>query len=94
MGSRSKKTRVRNQRERMEIKMKDITYEIIEHIGVFDDSSDTWTGQVNIVSWNGNKPKIDVRYWNAEVPTKNRRVGTLSDEAAARLGEILCRIAK
>lgn len=70
-------------------KNEDITFEIIEHLGVFDDESDKWVGQVNRVSWNGGPPKIDIRYWKIDDLTKNRRVGALKDEAAKRLGEIL-----
>lgn len=73
---------------------KDITYEITEHIGVFDDANETWIGQVNRVSWNGNAPKIDIRYWKINEPEKNRKVGSLSNEAAIALGELLLKANK
>lgn len=71
---------------------KEITFEIKEHLGIFDDANEQWVGQVNLVSWNGNAPKIDVRYWKVDEPEKNRKLGTLSDDAAKRLAEILKRV--
>ena len=46
----------------------DVTFEIVEHIGtidVIDGREEKWTKEVNVVAWNGGKPKIDVRDWNA-----------------------------
>lgn len=73
---------------------KDITCEIVEHIGVFDSENETWIGQVNKVSWNGNPPKLDIRYWKIDEPEKNRKVGSLSNEAAITLGELLLKATK
>ena len=45
----------------------DVTFEIMEHIGVIDvvDGRDEkWTKEVDAVAWNGGKLKIDVRDWN------------------------------
>lgn len=70
----------------------EITFEIMEHIGVFDGENEKWVGQVNRVSWNGNPPKIDIRYWKVDDASKNRKVGTLGDGAARKLGEILSRL--
>jgi hypothetical protein len=45
----------------------DITFEIMEHIGTIDvihGREENWTKEVNVVAWNGGKPKIDVRDWN------------------------------
>lgn len=71
---------------------REITFKVIEHIGIFDDSSEKWVGQVNIVSWNNSPAKIDIRYWNVEDPTKNRKVGALKGEAAKRLAELLTKL--
>ena len=46
---------------------KDVTFEIVEHIGVIDvndNREEKWTKEVNVVAWNGGKPKIDIRDWN------------------------------
>jgi hypothetical protein len=39
----------------------------MEHIGVLDvidNREEKWTKEVNLVAWNGGKPKIDIRDWN------------------------------
>lgn len=71
--------------------MKKITFDIIEHYGVFDETDSGWTKEVNLISWNGNNPKIDIRSWN-ESHTKSAKVGTISREAARALGQILINI--
>jgi hypothetical protein len=30
-----------------------------------DNREEKWTKEVNLVAWNGGKPKIDIRDWNA-----------------------------
>lgn len=48
----------------------DFTYEIVEALGVIcerkDKKGNKWTKEVNLVSWNGREPKIDIREWNAD----------------------------
>lgn len=44
----------------------DITFEIIESIGVIDENERGWTKEINLVSWNGSKPKFDIRDWSPE----------------------------
>ena len=31
-----------------------------------EDRSPAWNTELNIVSWNGNEPKYDIRQWNPE----------------------------
>lgn len=71
--------------------MAEITHEIIEHYGIYEEYSGGWKGEVNLVSWNGKEPKLDIRNWNKD-HTKSSKIGTLSIEAARMLGEILIRI--
>ena len=54
----------------------EITFEIVEHIGVIDvmdNREEKWTKEVNLVAWNGGKPKIDIRDWNATQPKSRAR---------------------
>ncbi len=64
------------------------TYEILNHIGTLKtfEGADgkEWTREVNIVSWNGNDPKIDIREWN-DTHTKMSKGITLRDDEAERL---------
>lgn len=67
-----------------------ITYDVVEHYGVFDNSGE-WIGEVNLISWNGNREKIDIRYWHRS-RLRSRKISTLSREAAQALGNILSKI--
>lgn len=46
--------------------MPEIKYEITEHIGVISETARGWTREVNMISWNGRDPKIDVRDWSPD----------------------------
>ena len=70
--------------------MKEIKREIIRHIETFSEKND-WKGEVNLISWNGAEPKIDIRNWN-EDHTKCSKGLTSTEEEARLLGEILIRI--
>lgn len=67
---------------------KEITFEIVEHYGTFEQSESGWTKEVNLVSWNGADPKLDIRSWSPD-HTRSAKVGTMTLEAAAELGWIL-----
>lgn len=44
----------------------EISFEIVEHIGVLSTGTKGWTKELNLVSWNGRKPKYDIREWSPE----------------------------
>ena len=45
----------------------EFTFEIIEHICDLSDTTEkVWTKELNIVSWNGGKPKADIRDWDED----------------------------
>lgn len=46
--------------------MADIKYEIKENIGQISVSGKGWSREINLVSWNNNKPKYDIRDWDPE----------------------------
>ena len=71
---------------------REIGYEVIQTYGVFDETESGWTKEVNLISWNGNEPKIDSRSWSPD-HAKSSKIGTLSKEAAQRLGHILVELA-
>lgn len=41
-------------------------YEIVSHIGSLASNANGWKKEVNIVSWNGRQPRLDIRDWNAD----------------------------
>lgn len=66
----------------------EISFEIVEHIGVLSTGSKGWTKELNLVSWNGREPKYDLREW----PTEHEKMGkgvTLSKEELDALKGIL-----
>ena len=46
--------------------MAEIKYEIVERIAVLGERPRGWERQLNMVSWNGNPPKYDIRDWSPD----------------------------
>lgn len=66
----------------------DITVEITRHCGIITTEKNGWTRELNVVAWNGGKPKFDIRSWN-EDHTRMTRGITLTYEEAANLASLL-----
>lgn len=66
---------------------KGITFEIKEHIGAIYSTirgrreGDGWLKEVNVVSWNGGLPKIDIRDWNEDHERCSKGITLTKDEA-------------
>ena len=43
--------------------MAEFKYEITQELGVLSESKSGWKREVNLVSWNGAAPKLDIRDW-------------------------------
>jgi hypothetical protein len=71
-----------------EVIMADITYNVLKHYGVISEEKGGWKKELNLVSWNGRNPKIDIRDW-APGHEKMGKGITLSPEEAATLKELL-----
>jgi len=71
--------------------MTDIKFELIEKIGVLSTSASGWTKELNLVSWNEQEPKYDLRDWSPDRQRRGKGV-TLSKEELARLKELLNQI--
>ena len=63
-----------------------VTFEILKHIGII--SNNGWDREVNIVSWNGGAPKVDIREWS-EDHTKTSKGITMTENEAEQLCMIL-----
>lgn len=63
-------------------------FEIIKHIGVIDSYPSGWTKEVNLVSWNDNDAKYDIREWSPEHDKMSRGL-TLTKEEVIKLMDIL-----
>jgi hypothetical protein len=68
--------------------MADISFDILKHFGVLSEERTGWKKEVNLVSWNGRNPKIDIREW-APGHEKMGKGVTLTREEAASLAELL-----
>lgn len=43
-----------------------VSFEIVEHLCILKDRKPAWDLEFNIVSWNGNEPKYDIREWSPD----------------------------
>ena len=68
--------------------MSDIKYEIIETVGVINESEKGWTKELNLISWSGREAKYDTRDWD-ETHEKMGKGITLTQEELKKLREIL-----
>ena len=68
--------------------MNQINYEIKEHIGIISENKNGWTKELNLVSWNDNDPKYDIRDWNPTHDKMSRGI-TLTEEEAYELSILL-----
>jgi hypothetical protein len=68
--------------------MAEIKFEIHKNLGVLNVNSKGWQKEVNIVSWNGRKPKLDIREWD-ENHEKMGKGLTFNREEALELKNIL-----
>lgn len=67
---------------------KEFTFEVIANLGELSSGRAGWAREVNIVSWNGAKPKLDIRDWSPDHSKMGKGV-SLSSEEVAILKEIL-----
>ncbi|QNM14873.1 MULTISPECIES: PC4/YdbC family ssDNA-binding protein [Fusobacterium] len=68
--------------------MAEIKFEIVENLGVIGTSTKNWTKEINLVSWNGRKAKIDIRDWDENHEKMGKGI-TLSKEELKALKDIL-----
>lgn len=68
--------------------MADITFEIVEEIGVLSENARGWRKELNLVSWNGAAAKYDIREWAPEHEKMGKGV-TLTAEEVTKLKELL-----
>ncbi len=61
---------------------KEFKFEIVEEIGVISSSTSGWNREVNIVSWNEGKPKLDIRDWSADHLKMGKGISMTSEEIA------------
>jgi len=66
----------------------DFKFEITKEIGVIGEGTRGWRKEMNIVSWNGRPPKLDIRDWS-ETHEKMGKGITLTGAEARAMFELL-----
>ena len=67
---------------------REVTFEIVEEIGVIATHSTGWKKELNLVSWNGAAAKFDLRDWGPDHSRMGKGI-TLSREEAETLSRLL-----
>ena len=65
--------------------MKEIQYEIVKKIAVLSMSDSGYAKEINLISWNGNEPKYDIRSFSLNREKCGKGITLTVDEAAALL---------
>lgn len=69
---------------------REVTFEIVEEIGVIATHSTGWKKELNLVSWNGVQAKYDIRDWDPGHSRMSRGV-TLKEQEMRQIVELLRR---
>jgi len=78
----------------MTVSNKDFSFEIKSHLAVLSRSSNGWTKEINLVSWNGNAPKMDIREWDANHQHMSKGITLKKDEAEILLKAVYLQLKK
>lgn len=68
--------------------MADVKFQITKALGIISEGSKGWQKEINLVSWNERKPKIDIRDWGPEHEKMGKGI-TLSKDELQKLKELL-----
>lgn len=63
--------------------MADFKYEILDDVGVFFNSKNGWTKEINIISWNGAEGKVDIRSWSPDHSRMGKGISLTVEEFKA-----------
>ena len=69
---------------------REVTFEIVEEIGVISAHPTGWNKEINLVSWNGNTAKYDIRDWSPNHDQMGRGI-TLHEKEMRLILELLRR---
>jgi hypothetical protein len=61
----------------------EFSFEIKEHLGVIATYQTGWKKELNLIQWNGNTPKLDIRDWNPTHEHMSRGITLHLEEAKA-----------
>lgn len=67
---------------------REISYKIVKELGFINEYPTGWRKELNIVCWNDNPPKIDIRDWNPDHEHMSRGI-TMTLEEGNKLYKLL-----
>ena len=67
---------------------KEFKFEILAELGVLSESAKGWRKELNVVSFNGNPPKYDLRDWSPNHEKMGKGI-TMSNDELEQLKKIL-----
>ena len=72
------------------------SYEVVQSFGALSNEEGGWNKELNLISWNGNEPKFDLRPWKTteEKGTQMMKGITLTAEEIEELYKLLKKIAE
>lgn len=56
------------------------SFKIIKNIGILSEKENGWKKEVNVISWSGKPPKIDIREWDEEHEKMSKGISLTEDE--------------
>ena len=65
--------------------MREIQYEIVKEIAALSTGDSGYTKEINLIAWNGNEPKYDIRSFSPNREKCGKGITLNADEAAALL---------
>ena len=71
--------------------MAEIKYYIEKEIGVVSETTKGWTKELNLISWNGARPKFDLRDWAPNHEKMGKGI-TLSNEEFEALKDLMSKL--
>jgi len=70
-------------------RQQDFSFYIKSHMGILGTSQSGWTKEINLVEWNGNPAKLDIRDWDAAHEHMSRGITLHRDETLVLLEVLL-----
>ena len=69
--------------------MSDFKYEVVENLGVLSiNETSGWIKEFNLISWNDNVPKYDIRDWSPDREKMSRGI-TLNEDEILELKKLI-----
>ena len=66
---------------------RDVTFEIMEEIGIISTQDTGWTREINLVRWNGGVAKYDIRDWDPYHERMSKGITLTEEELALKANQ-------